>query len=130
MVPSQIRSSFDARCILFSGLPGSGKNTFAKKLVERILELKYEVLHLNQDAIGGREAFEKALEVGTKMIKRLNKIFLIVDRCNARNIDLINILKLLHNPEADQVVLIHFDIREKLCLQRIEQRFIHFTLNP
>lgn len=120
------------RLIILSGLPGSGKTTFAKKLVSKLTSMScgYEVDHINQDAIGGRDAFENALGPAGKAMSRNGKYVLIVDRCNARKRDRKDVLDLLHNPEKDQVILVHFATAEELCLQRIEQRFDHLTLKP
>lgn len=120
------------RLIVLSGLPGSGKTTFAKNLASKLTDnaANYEVDHINQDAIGGRDAFENALGPAGKTILRNGKHLLIVDRCNARKKDRKDVLELLHNPEKDQIMFIHFSTSEELCMQRIEQRFDHLTLKP
>jgi len=118
------------KVLVLSGLPGSGKTTFAKGLVEKLELLNVSVSHVNQDAIGGREEFESALGSVFKTLSRATNSLLIVDRCNARRSDRSRVLELLHNPEKEHVMFVHFDLEEALCLQRIEQRFEHLTLKP
>lgn len=120
-----------SRLIVLSGLPGSGKTTFAKKLVSKLTENSdYEIDHINQDALGGKDSFENALGLAGKSFSRNGKYILIVDRCNARRKDRKEVLDLLYNPGRDEIMFVHFSTSEELCVQRIEQRFDHLTLKP
>lgn len=112
--------------VVLSGLPGSGKTTFALALKEKLEASGTTVRHVSQDALGGREAFERVLG-GVR--PGLCEVVLI-DRCNVRATDRSLVLGLLHSPPPSQVLFVSFKVPAALCLQRIDQRFEHETLKP
>lgn len=118
------------KVIILSGLPGSGKSTFSKSLQKKLDSFGVVVSYLNQDEFGGRDSFENAVGPAFKASCKNIKSLLIIDRCNARKSDRTAVLQLLHNPEKEIIMFIHFDFKEALCLQRIKQRFDHLTLKP
>lgn len=120
------------KVIVLSGLPGSGKSTFALDLKNNLEGLGVEVDHINQDALSGREAFEQAISAASKTLSKAQsgRYVLVIDRCNATKKDRQIILDLLFNPDKSAVLFVHFDLDSELCIQRIEQRFTHLTLKP
>ena len=106
--------------LILSGIPGSGKSTFAQALVREKPDVYVRV---NQDALGSRPL----CEVLTKRVLEAG-MCPIIDRCNfdrTQRAKFLNIAKTFTIP-ADCVV---FQFPTDLCIQRCCERRRHETVN-
>eukprot|EP00300_Choanocystis_sp_HF-7_P000115 c10099_g1_i1.p1 GENE.c10099_g1_i1~~c10099_g1_i1.p1 ORF type:complete len:1245 (+),score=232.27 c10099_g1_i1:42-3776(+) len=115
-----------AAMLCLVGLPGSGKSTFAKQLVQKYPD-KYS--HLNQDEIVSkniRASLEDALGTLGKQQHRGQKKCIILDRCNATAKERAQMIELAFCPSP--VVAIFFDATASECIERVKRRANHPTI--
>jgi predicted kinase len=106
--------------LILTGIPGSGKSTFAEALVRGKPDVYVRV---NQDALGSRPLCEEL----TKRVLQ-HGMCPIIDRCNfdrSQRAKFLNIAKTFNIP-ADCVV---FQIPMELCIRRCCERRRHETVN-
>ena len=105
------------RTIVLCGLPGSGKSTFAK----RVLECAPGTQVLSQDDLGSRSAFISSLSTAVKSRKHV-----IVDKCHPTVENRREVLAIAFNP-AD-ALCVHFLYPAELCTLRADSRTAHPTI--
>jgi predicted kinase len=132
--------------LMLVGLPGSGKSTFATKLMNEqgsssssssvstsSSSSHYHFVHINQDTLGTRQECEHYCRIALQ-----NGHSPIIDRCNFNVqqrkyfLDIVHhdISLLLHNKKKKiPVHCIVFDFHAQICIQRIQQRQNHPTLS-
>ena len=125
------------RGIVLSGLPASGKSTFARKLKEALegegeagsprTKNQIKVTHLNQDEMQGREGFEAGLSNASKLVGHAGGHLVIVDKCLPTAEDRKEVLDLLNLPPKD-AMLVQFEVPVELCKERLDRRFDHPTI--
>ena len=105
--------------LILTGIPGSGKSTFAEALVRGKPDVYVRV---NQDYLGSRPACERI----TKQVLQIGKCP-VIDRCNfdpSQRAKFLNIAKTFQIP-VDCVV---FQLPIELCIQRCCERRHHETV--
>lgn len=119
--PDSENTVFQPSMLLLAGLPGSGKSTFARSIVQA---MPYKYARVNQDEMQTRQkciiAAKKAMSTGLSVI---------VDRCNfdhAQRQVWYDVAAEYHYP-VDCVV---FQVPVPLCIERCQQRDNHETVAP
>lgn len=105
--------------LILVGIPGSGKSTFAKRLVEK------DWVRINQDELGSRNKCKDLMEKSLKANKRV-----IIDRCNFDINQRKTWLDLATKHGVSKVRCLHFDIDPNICKDRIVARTDHPTIKP
>jgi predicted kinase len=116
---SSSNSNFEQFMLLLTGIPGSGKSTFAESLVSG---KPYIYVRVNQDALGSRVACEEL----TRKVLGEGKCP-IIDRCNfdpKQRRNFLNIAKSCNVP-VDCLV---FQFPMDLCIRRCQERRNHETI--
>lgn len=120
--PLSIRCVGSEHCVpqlvICSGLPASGKSTFASMLAAHI----EDAVVISQDEHGSRTAAEQALMRVFAEAKRP----VILDRCNPTIAERAEWYAIAGNPQ--NTIAVHFETDESTCLERISHRINHPTL--
>lgn len=104
--------------IVLVGMPGSGKTTWRK----HIMEIDPNISYVSQDEFKNREkCIDKANELLTA------KKDVIIDRCNIDKGQRSYWLDLAKKYEV-KVECVYFDINPEICLDRINRRVNHETI--
>ena len=112
-------ADFDQFMLVLTGIPGSGKSTFAESLVR---EKPHIYVRVNQDSLGSRVACEEL----TRTVLEEGKCP-IIDRCNfdpKQRRNFLNIAKSFNVP-VDCIV---FQFPMDLCIRRCRERRNHETI--
>jgi predicted kinase len=112
-------ADFEQFMLILTGIPGSGKSTFAESLVS---DKPYIYVRVNQDALGSRGACEEL----TMTVLEEGKCP-IIDRCNfdpKQRRNFLNIAESFHVP-VDCIV---FQFPMDLCIRRCQERRNHETI--
>ncbi|KAH8591103.1 hypothetical protein B0O99DRAFT_633140 [Bisporella sp. PMI_857] len=111
-------NSGNVRFIMLAGLPGSGKSYVAESIA---LRRAGQTIIISQDESGSRSACEAQLQGKYK-----DDTLLILDRCNPDPADRKYWLSLLMS--TANTACFYFDYEMELCLQRIDARINHPTI--
>jgi predicted kinase len=112
-------ADFEQFMLILTGIPGSGKSTFAESLVR---EKPYIYVRVNQDSLGSRVACEEL----TRTVLEEGKCP-IIDRCNfdlKQRRNFLNIARSFGVP-VDCIV---FQFPTNLCIRRCQERHNHETI--
>lgn len=108
----------NVKFIMLVGLPGSGKSYVAESIA---LRRTGQTIIISQDDSGSRAACESQIQGKYK-----DDTLIILDRCNPESSDRKYWLSLLMS--VSHTVCLYFDYSVDLCLQRIDQRLNHPTI--
>lgn len=109
------------RCVILTGLPGSGKSTFASRLAEGHPEKGLQWMIANQDRMGKKECITLAGQA-----RRGKRI--IIDRCNPTEAERSEWLKTMHEPSKEEAALVYFSATSEECIGRVQGRKNHETI--
>ena len=108
--------------LMLVGLPGSGKTTFANRLVSTGGK-KGGWDRINQDEMGRAKCEEMARESASAG----NRV--VLDRCNVQASERREWLNMLLRDDAKQhVAAVFFDFDSKVCIRRVQDRTDHPTI--
>lgn len=108
----------NVKTIMLVGLPGSGKSYVAESIASRWTG---QTIIISQDDSGSRSACESQIQGKYK-----DDTLLILDRCNPEASDRKYWLSLLMS--TANTACVYFDYDMELCLQRINERLNHPTI--
>jgi len=120
--PNDSNRKYQQFMLMLSGVPGSGKSTFAESLVAG---KPWMYVRVNQDTLGNRRECEHL----TRSILKDGKCP-IIDRCNfdpSQRKHFLDIAKSFHNIPVDCIV---FQYGMDLCIRRCQSRRNHETITP
>mmetsp|Transcript_18669 Transcript_18669/g.31897 ORF Transcript_18669/g.31897 Transcript_18669/m.31897 type:complete len:167 (-) Transcript_18669:66-566(-) len=103
------------------GLPGSGKSTFCRRLMELDCGAN-NWIHVNQDELGKKEALKRA----SSGANRRNR--LLVDRVHPTVADRQEWVEVLHSPPKGEIGLVYFAASADECTERVQRRLCHPTI--
>lgn len=103
------------KVIILSGIPGSGKSSFAKKYPT------YTVI--SQDELGSRSECLKAFRQALNEQKNI-----IVDRCNINRMQRLLWIKEAQKFGVTDINCVYFDVNPETCVKRISERKGHKTI--
>lgn len=110
--------------VILSGLPCSGKSTFADTLCNRFRSSEgnqEEWVIVNQDKLGKKACVQLASKCATR-----GRV--VIDRCNPGDSDRQFWLDIFHNPPKSQAALIYFATDLDTCIERAKHRKGHETI--
>jgi len=124
-----IDDDYNPNIIVLVGLPGSGKSTFAKHLID---SCPHNIKYLNQDEIG-RGSFNKSLLQSISKIGDADKLhrIIVVDKCNTNLEERKTIIEYAHKYGGNnpKIWCVWFDISLSDILMRVKTRTDHPTLS-
>jgi len=117
--------------LIMTGIPGSGKTTFGKRLVDSTSSQpphkKWKLI--SQDDFGKTKTkgndFIDAVDAAIRNVKSGKLAHLAIDKCNPKRQDREMFLKLC---KGLQCTILFFDVPSDICLQRALERNDHPTL--
>lgn len=118
VVPKQSVQVRLPRCVILMGLPGSGKSFFAQVLATSTARGPMTTAVANQDSLGRRECLCVAGQASAKCR-------VVIDRCNLSQAERREFWQAMHSPAKSDVVLVHFTVPARLCIQRVQRRLGH-----
>jgi predicted kinase len=113
---SFLHESCRARVILLCGLPGSGKSTFAKKVLERGGSTWQRI---SQDDLGSRQECERLMQ---EALTACPPRHVIIDRCNVDRNQRTPWIEVAAQANAYPVGVVVFPVTVDECIRRVQLR--------
>ncbi|KAK4538004.1 hypothetical protein CDCA_CDCA15G4029 [Cyanidium caldarium] len=117
--PARSPPSTRARVVLLCGLPGSGKSTFARRLVEASGGAWHRI---SQDELGSRRQCEDAMRA---LLNQQPAQHIVIDRCNFDQWQRLTWITLAREAKAHPVGVVLFLQSVDDCVERIRSRGAH-----
>eukprot|EP01128_Nolandella_sp_AFSM9_P001962 TRINITY_DN12363_c0_g1_i1.p1 TRINITY_DN12363_c0_g1~~TRINITY_DN12363_c0_g1_i1.p1 ORF type:complete len:663 (+),score=159.83 TRINITY_DN12363_c0_g1_i1:22-1989(+) len=122
-IPNSAAPSFKPsaqKMLVLVGIPGSGKSTFANKLIELTGSSWARV---NQDEMKTRQQCEKSAKLSFK-----KKHSVIIDRCNFDYKQRHNWVRIAAESRVNDIRCVYLDIDPEICKKRVSAREDHPTI--